>query len=343
MTSEQRPTSVLPYLGEHPSFAGAPKFCGPRTAVLGRSSVGTGLILGARATMRADGHYIRAGEDFCLGPRSSVHIADLIIPTLIADRVAVGANVVVHACTIADDVAVEDDVVILDAAEIESNTIIAKGSIVFPRSRLQSGLWAGLPARRVRALEAGELEAASRRIRAQSRAAEAGSPAGVDGRARLAACLFVAPTARIAGDVAAGADSSIWFGCEIDAQASNITIGARTNIQDNTEISCPAGPAAIGGDCTIGHNVRLESCTIGKGSLIGNGAFVQAATIVEDGVLLAAGAITEPGQRLESGSLWGGRPARRLSALDEPRFRQIAAGVRHYLEYAAHFHAAATA
>ena len=131
----------------------------------------------------------------------------------------------VHACTIADDVAVEDDVVVLDGAEVESHTIIAKGSIVFPRARLESGLWAGLPARRVRALEPGEAEAAMRRIRAQSCAEQAGLPAGIDGRARLADCLFVAPTARIAGAVGAGEAVSIWFGCEIDAQPSTITIG----------------------------------------------------------------------------------------------------------------------
>jgi carbonic anhydrase/acetyltransferase-like protein (isoleucine patch superfamily) len=343
MTAEQRPTIVLAYRGEFPSLRGAPHFCGSRTAVLGKASVGSGLILGARATIRADGQTVRAGEAFCLGPRSTIHIAHRTRPTLIGDRVAVGTNAVVHACTIADDVAVEDDVVVLDGTEVESHTIIAKGSIVFPRARLESGLWAGLPARRVRALEPGEVEAATRRIRAQSCGDEAGLPAGIDGRARLADCLFVAPTARIAGAVGAGEAVSIWFGCEIDAQASTIAIAARSNIQDNSEIFCPAGPVAIGCDCVVGHNVRLESCTIGDGSLIANGAFVQSGTIVEAGVLVAAGAVTEPGQRLESGWMWGGRPARRLAALEGPRLRQIAAAVGHYLEYAADFRAAVTA
>jgi carbonic anhydrase/acetyltransferase-like protein (isoleucine patch superfamily) len=344
MRSEPHPTIVWPYRGDSPAFSAAPRFCGPRSAVLGRASVGGGLILGARATLRADGHHIRAGEAFCLGPRSTIHIAHETIPTLVGDRVTAGTNVVLHACTIADDVAIEDDVVILDGSEVESQTIIAKGSIVFPRTRLESGsLWAGLPARRVRALEAGEVEAASRRIRAQSCSHQPVLPAGIGARARVADCLFVAPTARIAGEVVADEAASIWFGCDIDAQAGTITIGVRTNVQDNTEIFCPAGPVAIGSDCTIGHNVRLESCTIGDRSLIGNGAFVQAASIVEAGVLVAAGAVTEPGQWLESGWLWGGRPARRLSPLDAPRLRQIAAGAGHYLEYAAHFRVAATA
>jgi carbonic anhydrase/acetyltransferase-like protein (isoleucine patch superfamily) len=343
MAFEPRPTIVLPYGGEHPRFQRRPDLCAQRTAVLGRASVGGGLILGSRATIRADGNHIQAGEAFCLGPRSTVHISRKY-PTLIGDRVAVAGNVVVHACTIGDDVAVEDDVVILDGAEIAGQTIIAKGSIVFPRACLEAGgLWAGLPARRQRALEPGEADAAVQRIRAQSFTIDGALPAGTDVQARLDACLFVAPTARIAGAVEAETRVSIWFGCEVDAQASSITIGARTNIQDNTEISCPSGPVAIGQDCVVGHNVRLESCTIDAGSLIGNGAFVQRGTIVEAGVLVAAGAVTEVGQRLESGWIWGGRPARRLSQLDATRLRTIAGTVEHYMQYAADFRATMTA
>lgn len=341
MRSDPRPTIVLPYRSEFPSFRGAPQFCGPRTAVLGRATLGSGLVLGVRASIRADGDRIRAGEDFCLGPRSTIHIAHETRPTLIGDRVAVGANAVIHACTIADDVAIEDDVVVLDGVEVESQTVIARGSIVFPRTHVEAGLWAGMPARRVRTAEPGEVAAARRRIVAQSWAESASLPAGSDERARLVRCLYVAPTARVVGAVDAEDSVSIWFGCEIDAGASTITIGARSNLQDNTEISCPAGPVTIGCDSAMGHNVRLESCTIGERSLIANGAFVQSGTIVEAEVLLAAGAVTEPGQRLAGGWMWGGRPARRLSRLDAKRFDQIAAAVWHYLHYGADFRAAA--
>lgn len=339
MASEQRPTIVLLYGGESPSFRAAPVFCGSRSAILGRAALGGKLILGARATLRADGNFIRAGESFCLGPRSTVHISRKY-PTLIGDRVAIGANVVVHACVVGDDVAVEDDVVILDGAEIGSNTLIAKGSIVFPRAKLESGgLWAGLPAGRVRSLEPGEAEAATRRISAGSAREPAPLPAGTFGRTQLGECRFTAPTARIVGEIVAAEDSSIWFGCEIDAGTSIVTIGARTNVQDNSVIACPAGPVSIGHDSVIGHNVRLESCTIGNGSLIGNGAFVQASTVVEAGVLVAAGAVTERGQLLAGGWLWGGRPARRLSALEAPRLKGIASTVAHYMDYAADFRA----
>jgi carbonic anhydrase/acetyltransferase-like protein (isoleucine patch superfamily) len=339
MASDDRPTIVLPYGGERPSFSAPPVFCGSRSAVLGRATLGEQFVIGARATLRADGNFIRAGDAFCLGTRSTVHISRRH-PTLIGQRVAVGANAVIHACEIGDDVTVEDDVVILDGATVESNTLITKGSIVFPRARLESGgVWTGLPARRVRSPEPGEIEAAAQRIKMESSKAPAPRPSGVSGPARLEECRFAAPTARIAGAVAAAEDSSLWFGCEIDAEASTITIGARSNVQDNSEISCPSGPVAIGPDSVIGHNVRLESCTIGTRTLIGNGAFVQRGAIVEDRVLLAAGAVTEPGQRLESGWVWGGRPARRLSELAAERLRQTESTVAHYIAYAADFRA----
>lgn len=119
------------------------------------------------------------------------------------------------------------------------------------------------------------------------------------------------------------------------------TIGPRTNVQDNTVIHCTSAQGvSIGRDATIGHNVTLHDCAIGDESLIGIGAVVAAGTIVESHVLLASKARTEPGQVLESGFLYAGNPARKLSALDAEKREMIGFIIATYCQYAQDFKAA---
>ena len=64
---------------------------------------------------------------------------------------------------------------------------------------------------------------------------------------------------------------------------------------------------------------------------------MAAGTIIGDDVFLAAGAETTEGQVLESGWLWGKRPAQKMLPLDEAKRRLIALTVEHYCGYARTF------
>lgn len=328
---------VLPYEGTEPRFGGAPRCLGPRAAVLGRATIGKGLVLGEGAVIRADGHFVEIGDDFHLGPRATVHIAHAVYPTIIGDRVSVGINAVVHACTVGSDCVIDDNVVVLDGSVLEDGVALAPDSVVFPRSKLEGGfLYAGMPAKPVRPLEAGEVARLREAIRCK---AGPGAPEGAGRRADLDITVFLAATARIAGSIRAAPNSSVWFGCELDAGDSEIVIGENANIQDNTRISCAASGFRIGRNSTIGHNVLLHDCTIGENSLAGIGAVIAGGTVVEDSVLVAAGAVTEPGQVLESGWLWGGRPARAIARLDERKIELISTTAVTYCQYAQRFKA----
>jgi carbonic anhydrase/acetyltransferase-like protein (isoleucine patch superfamily) len=152
------------------------------------------------------------------------------------------------------------------------------------------------------------------------------------------ASVLVAGTSRLGGRIVAAADSSIWFGCELDANGGEIIIGRNANIQDNTWIHCrPGRRFAIGADSTIGHNVTLGDCTIGARALIGIGSVVANGTVIGDDVFLAAGAETTEGQVLESGFLWGKRPAVKMAPLDAAKRELIALTVVHYCGYARAF------
>src|SRR4051812_44394075 len=89
---------LLSYAGTSPTFA-APPAAAPDAAVLGRATIGARARLGAASVIRADGHFVRAGHDLWLGPRATVHIAHDVYPAIIGDRVSIGENAVVHACT----------------------------------------------------------------------------------------------------------------------------------------------------------------------------------------------------------------------------------------------------
>ena len=288
------------------------------------------------SVIRADGHYVRAGDDLTLGHGATVHIAHDVYPTLIGNGVTVGSNAVIHACEVHDGCIVEDDSVILDGSVIEAGAVIETGSVVYPRTRLAGGhVYAGKPARAQRALENGELERRRRQLRDRLAGDAAERSLATTPGPDLDPTAFVANTASLAGHVVARPHTSIWYGCELDAAGGEIVIGERTNVQDNSVLRCtPGARLTLGRDTTIGHNVTMADCTVGDRCLIGIGSVVAPGTVVEDDVFLAAGASTSPGQVLGAGHLWGGQPARVIAALDERKRALIAHTIGTYCQYA---------
>lgn len=154
-------------------------------------------------------------------------------------------------------------------------------------------------------------------------------------RPTIAPDAWVAPDAAVIGDVVLGARSSIWFLCTVRGDTNRITIGDRTNVQDNSVLHVNPGAAwrlMVGDDVTIGHACIIHACTLESGAFVGMGATVLDGAVIETGGMLAAGALLTPGKRIPAGELWGGSPARKmrvLSAEDRITFDNIAV---HYAE-----------
>lgn len=329
---------ILPYDSIQPRFAGENRLCGHGSCVLGKVEIGARALLGTNSVIRADGHYVHIGDSFCLGENGTVHIAHDLYPTHIGDRVTVGQNAVVHACDVGNDCVIEDDAVILDGSTVENGVVVEKGAVVFPRSKLESShVYAGVPAKPVRAIGSDECEARAAQLREEvARSILAGEEAPSP-RVNLPDDVFIARTATLNGAVELESGASIFYGCQLEANDFTIRIGHDVNMQDNTRIRCEAGDFTIGASSTIGHNADLYDCRIGERSLIGIGCTVNSGTIVNDDVLLAAGAVTEPGQNLESGWIWAGRPARPLAKLDDAKREMMHGIIGHYRNYAEAF------
>ena len=90
---------------------------------------------------------------------------------------------------------------------------------------------------------------------------------------------FVAPGARVIGNVTLHDEASVWFGAVLRGDNDKITVGARSNIQDNAMVHVDPGfPVSIGEGCTIGHHAILHGCNIGDRSFISArnaGAFIR--------------------------------------------------------------------
>ena len=154
---------------------------------------------------------------------------------------------------------------------------------------------------------------------------------------RIGAGVFLAPGARVIGDVEIGEASSIWFNCVLRGDVHRIRIGAGTNVQDGTVIHVTYEKYAtvIGDNVTIGHKALLHGCVLEDGAFIGMQATVMDGCVVEGGAMVGAGALVTPGKRVPKRELWVGRPARCLRSLSEEELAERAWSSEHYRGLAA--------
>jgi carbonic anhydrase/acetyltransferase-like protein (isoleucine patch superfamily) len=129
---------------------------------------------------------------------------------------------------------------------------------------------------------------------------------------------FIAPNATIVGDVTLGDDVTILFGAILRADLASITIGNRSNVQDNAVIHESFGhPVTIGNNVSIGHGAIIHGCTIENDCLIGMGAIVLNGAMIGEGSLIAAGSLISERKIIPPNSLVMGVPGkivRELSA-----------------------------
>lgn len=153
---------------------------------------------------------------------------------------------------------------------------------------------------------------------------------------------FVAPGARLIGDVEIGPEASIWYNCVLRGDVNRISVGARTNIQDGSVIHVDSPkpgreeghPTIIGEEVLIGHLAIVHGCILHDRAFVGLGAIVMDGCEIESGAMLAAGAMLTPGKRIPAGQLWAGRPAKYVRDLSPEELAEQREGVAHYVALA---------
>jgi carbonic anhydrase/acetyltransferase-like protein (isoleucine patch superfamily) len=157
---------------------------------------------------------------------------------------------------------------------------------------------------------------------------------------RIDPTAFVAPGARVVGDVELAARASVWFNAVLRGDSDRVRVGEASNVQDGAVLHTDAGsPCLIGEECTIGHRAVVHGCRIGDGCLIGMGAIVLSNAVIGAHSLVAAGALIPPGKSFPPRSLLVGSPAKMIRELtDEDIQSLIDPGIQHYLAYAQAYH-----
>jgi carbonic anhydrase/acetyltransferase-like protein (isoleucine patch superfamily) len=129
---------------------------------------------------------------------------------------------------------------------------------------------------------------------------------------------WVAPSAVLIGDVRLGREAAVWFGAVLRADDEPISIGPRSNVQDNCVFHVDPGyPIAIGEQCTIGHQAVLHGCTVGDNSLVGMGATVLNGARIGRNCVIGAKALITENKVIPNNSLVKGAPAKVVGEIDE--------------------------
>ncbi len=135
---------------------------------------------------------------------------------------------------------------------------------------------------------------------------------------------WIAPNAQVIGDVRLAEDVGIWFGAVLRGDNDPITIGARSNVQDNSVVHTDNGqPCTIGADVTVGHSVTLHGCTVGDGSLIGMGSTILNGAVIGKHCIVGANALVTEGKVFEDFSLIVGSPAKAVKVLPPEIVEQL--------------------
>ncbi|MBF6414508.1 gamma carbonic anhydrase family protein [Nocardia cyriacigeorgica] len=145
---------------------------------------------------------------------------------------------------------------------------------------------------------------------------------------------FIAVNATLIGRVHIAAEASIWYNAVLRGDGEQITIGARSNIQDGCAVHTDPGfPVVVGAGVSVGHNAILHGCTVEDDVLIGMGATVLNGAVIGAGSLIAANALIPEGAQIPPGSLVAGVPGKVRRELTDDQQNGIRLNALAYLHH----------
>ncbi len=149
---------IYEFLDKKPDYPDS-VFVAPSADIIGDVSIGEESSIWFNVTIRGDVNWIKIGERSNIQDNVCIHVMNQTGPTEIGDDVTIGHNAMIHGCTIHDRALVGIHATVLDKAIVESDVIIAAGSLVPPGKRLESGyMYMGTPVEKKRKLTEDEIE-----------------------------------------------------------------------------------------------------------------------------------------------------------------------------------------
>jgi carbonic anhydrase/acetyltransferase-like protein (isoleucine patch superfamily) len=144
--------------------------------------------------------------------------------------------------------------------------------------------------------------------------------------------VFIADTARVLGKVKIGNEVSIWFSAVIRADGDEVSIGDRSNVQDNATVHVDPGfPTIIGKECIIGHGAVVHGATLADNVLVGIHATILNGAQIGEYSIIGAGALVPEGMVIPAYSLVMGIPAKIIRPLTEEQKQKVKKNAESYV------------
>lgn len=133
-------------------------FVAENAVIIGDVELSENVSIWFGAVLRGDIEKITIGKNSNVQDNSTIH-TDYGIPCVVGENVTVGHNVILHSCSIGDNVIVGMGSTILNGAKIAKNCLIGANSLVTHKIQFEEGcLILGNPAKVVRKLTDKEIE-----------------------------------------------------------------------------------------------------------------------------------------------------------------------------------------
>ena len=125
-------------------------FIAENAVIIGDVTIGDDCSSWYGVVLRGDVNTITIGNRVNIQDNASVHTLYQRSVTVIGDDVSVGHNAVVHGAKVGNNVLVGMGAILMDNAEIADGSIIAAGAVVLSNEKLEPGVYAGVPAKKVK-------------------------------------------------------------------------------------------------------------------------------------------------------------------------------------------------
>jgi carbonic anhydrase/acetyltransferase-like protein (isoleucine patch superfamily) len=149
--------TIVSYEGKAPRIHES-AFVAPGACLIGDVEVGPEASVWYNCVLRADLNRIVVGARSNVQDGTVIHV-EPHLPTLIGEDVLVGHMALLHACTIDDRAFVGMGSIAMDGSRVGSGAMLAAGALLGPGKAVPPReLWAGRPARLMRAIGDEELD-----------------------------------------------------------------------------------------------------------------------------------------------------------------------------------------
>lgn len=125
-------------------------FIAETAAVVGDVTMGDDCSIWYGAVLRGDVNTIKIGDRVNIQDGAVLHTLYQKSICEIGNDVSVGHNAIIHGAKVGNNVLVGMGAILMDNAVIPDNTVIAAGSVVLSNSVLEPGVYAGVPAKKVK-------------------------------------------------------------------------------------------------------------------------------------------------------------------------------------------------